>query len=143
LVALGTQRAIVTSDSDLKTPEPKFVENCAGGERLVRLSDVACWARKQLQENLNERFCSSLTLSRQTGLSRIPWMTGILTYRPAPVVVLRVLHASKVGNEVVNIFLLDEAALSLSSECKAPETVGHFLKIHVHSLHPASGEKGA
>jgi hypothetical protein len=30
---------------------------------------------------------------------------------------LRVLHASKVGNEVVNIFLLREAALSLSSEC--------------------------
>lgn len=41
----------------------------AGGERLVRLSDIACWARKQLQENLSERFCSSLPLSRQTSLS--------------------------------------------------------------------------
>ena len=43
-------------------------------------------------------------------------MTGILTYCPALVVVSRVLHASKVGNEVVNIFFLHEAALSFSSE---------------------------
>lgn len=91
--------------------------DCAGGERLVRLSDIACWARRQLQENLNGRFCSSLALSRQTSLSRTPWMTEILTYCPALVVVLRVLYTSKVGNEVVNIFLLHEAALSFSSEC--------------------------
>jgi hypothetical protein len=57
-------------------------------------------------------------------------MSGILTYRPALVVVLRVLHASKVGNEVINIFL--------------HEAVGHFFsffKIHLHSLYPASGKE--
>jgi hypothetical protein len=45
-------------------------------------------------------------------------MTGIHTYFPALVVVLRVLHAFKVGNEVVNIFLL-EAALSLARNASA------------------------
>jgi hypothetical protein len=48
---------------------------------------------------------------------------------------------SKVGNEAVNIFLLHEAALSLSSECKRLRLSVTF-KIHVHSLYPASGEKG-
>ena len=47
-------------------------------------------------------------------------MSGILTYRPALVVVLRVLHASKVGNEVINIFL--------------HEAVGHFFLLLQDSL---------
>lgn len=114
LQASGEQLQPLTAIWNVGTAVPG---DCAGGERLVRLSDIACWARKQLQENLNEHFCSNLALSRQTSLSRTPWVTGILTYCPALVVVLRMLRASKVGNEVANIFFLHEAALSLSSEC--------------------------
>ena len=54
-----------------------------------------------MQENLNERFYSNLGLSRQASLSQTPWMTGIPTYCSALVVVLRVMYASKVGDEVV------------------------------------------